>query len=440
MGRGLTFLSSLAAAVLVWASARGQGAGQLAALAGASLLLPLPFLDEWGYAVRPDLPAVALSLAALLVLSRHPARPWLAAIVAVLAFFTKQTAIALPIAATLWLSLDRRWRAATVFVATWTGLALAGIALLEVSTGSRYLLNTVLAHLYTPKNGFDLASRDMLPLFTEGWLPVGLAILATALLVVRRGPSLPALYVAVATVSALVTLRTVGSDVNYLIEPAAAACILAALAINYLSPRDDRDVATFGLPLFRLRGPEGRGIQIAGAIALVVATVLWGYEQWGYWHVDGGVKPTGRLPVQEIAAVDTVLSEEPLAVLLAGKPLFVSDTFHVSMLVDRVLRPARPRTADQALGVRPDRHAGRHQRTPLLEAPVDPARVGAAGDQGRLCACRTCVGLHWLYRPSVDALPPDRRHHAYAYCPCEAASSRGIAGRLECAQRPTLAP
>ena len=48
----------------------------------AGLLLPHPFLDEWGFAVRPDLPALALSLLAMLLLlvrpkgdRREPARP-----------------------------------------------------------------------------------------------------------------------------------------------------------------------------------------------------------------------------------------------------------------------------------------------------------------------------------------------------------------------------
>ena len=76
------------------------------------MVLPLPFLDEWGFAARPDVPAVALSLLAMLLLVWRPERVWPAAVVAVLALFTKQTAVALPAAATLWLLLAGRWRAA----------------------------------------------------------------------------------------------------------------------------------------------------------------------------------------------------------------------------------------------------------------------------------------------------------------------------------------
>jgi hypothetical protein len=397
VGRGLTLVASLMAVLLIWAIARAHGAGGLAALAGASLLLPLSFLDEWGYAVRPDLPALALSLAALLLLARQPDRPWLAATVAVAAFFTKQTAIAVPVAATLWLALDGRWRAAFAFVATWLTLAVAGIALLEATTGAHYLLNTALAHFYTPKNGLDLAGRDMLPLFVEGWLPVALAILALAVLVVRRRPSLPALYIVVATVAALVTLRTVGSDVNYLIEPAAAAGILAGLAIGGLSPREVSEATSLRLPLSQM--PGSGGLRSATAIALVIATALWGYERWGYWHVDGGLQPAGRLPIQEIAAADSVLSEEPLAVLLAGRPLFVSDTFHIAMLISTGffdpldLERRIKRSEFDLIVTRADVSAPRYwKRQLILPEPVRLAIKDVYVPAGR-------VGPHWLYRP-----------------------------------------
>ena len=96
LARSLTLAASIVSAVLAGLVARQLGAAPLAALAGATLFLPLPFLDEWGFATRPDLPALAVSLLALLLLVRWPDRPWLAASVAVLAFFTKQTAVAMP--------------------------------------------------------------------------------------------------------------------------------------------------------------------------------------------------------------------------------------------------------------------------------------------------------------------------------------------------------
>ena len=127
-------------------------------------------MDEWGFATRPDVPAVALSLLALLLLLVRPQQIWLAAVVAVLAMFTKQTAVALPAAATLWLLLVGRWRAAIAFAGVWAALTASITLVLDQVTGGAYVLNTVLAHINTPKNGFDLAARDFQTLLRDGWL------------------------------------------------------------------------------------------------------------------------------------------------------------------------------------------------------------------------------------------------------------------------------
>jgi hypothetical protein len=386
LARGLTLTASLASTFLIWEIARAHGASRQAALAGASLLLPLPFLDEWGFGVRPDLPALALSLGALLVLYRQPDRPWQAAALAVLAFFTKQTAIALPVAATLWLILGGRWRAAIEFAATWILLAGVGIGLMELWTGGDYILNTVLALLNTPKHGFDLATRDIQPLFTDGWLPVGLAIIATVVLTVQRRRSLPALYFLVATVVALVTLRNTGSDVNYLIEPAGAACILAALAIGRVWGAE-------------IRSARARWFQVISSVVLAGAAVVWGYPHFGYWRTDGGVQPIRRMPLQEIAAADSVLSEEPLAVILADKPLFVSDTFQISQLTSSGffdptdLERRIKRSEFDLIVLRSDVSAPRfwkHQY--IFPEPLRQAIKDVYISAGR-------VGIYWLYKP-----------------------------------------
>jgi hypothetical protein len=384
--RGLTLMASLAAMFLIREIARAHGAGRMAALAGAGMLLPLPFLDEWGYAVRPDLLAVALSLAALLSLVRRPDRPWVAAAVAVLAFFTKQTAISLPVAATLWLVLSGRWRGAFAFVVTWAVLAGAGIGALEFGSGRLYVLNTVLAHLDTAKNGFDFAVRDIQPLFTDGWLPVGLAAAATVVLTMRRRASLPVLYFVVSTVVTLVTLRTVGSDVNYLIEPAAAACIVASLAIDWLwRSGSDSDLVHL--------------LRSVGTLGLVAATAVWGFGHWQYWREDGGIHPIGRLPLQEIGAADTILSEEPLAVILADKPLLVSDTFHLSMLVSSgFLDPGElerriKRSEIDLVVLRSDVSAPRYWKRQL----IFPESLRLAIKDVYVPAGR--VGMYWLYKP-----------------------------------------
>jgi hypothetical protein len=387
LARTLTLVASLAATLLIWLIARRLGAGRLAALAGAGLLLPLPFFDEWGFAARPDVPAVALSLLAMLLLVWQPRRPWLAAIVAVLAVFTKQTSVALPAAATLWLLLDHRRRTAATFAGLWAVLVAMTAGLLELVTGGAFILNTVLAHVYTPKNGFDFALRDIQSLFQDGWLPVGLAVLAALVHGVRRRALLPLVYFAASTGLALYSLRNTGGDVNYLIEPAAAACVPAALAIDWLWHRERGPVAalTWARPV--------------AALALASAAVIWAVGLWDFWRLDGGVEPTSRLPLAEIAAADTVLSEEPLAVLLAGRPLLVSDTYHLSMLTTggffdpTDLERRIKRGEFDLIVMRSDVRAARFwKRQPLLPEPVRLAIKDNYHQAGR-------VGMFWLYKP-----------------------------------------
>ncbi|MGE3909190.1 MAG: glycosyltransferase family 87 protein, partial [Chloroflexota bacterium] len=382
LARGLTFAASLSAMLLIGLITRQCGAGKLAALAGASLFLPLPFLDEWGFAARPDLPAVALSLLALLLLVAQPQRAWLAASVAVLAFFTKQTAVALPVAAVLWLLLNKRWRTALVFAGSWAALTGATLLALELVTGRTYLLNTLFAHLATPKNGFDLAMRDFMTLPEDAWPALTLALAAGPLLVRDRRPLLPLIYLGVSTTLALVSLRNTGGDVNYLIEPAAAASVPAALAISWLWQR---------------HGPL-RLARIAGSVALAGAVVYWGLDTWDYWRLDGGVNP-GPMALDEIAAADSVLSEEPLGVLLAGRPLLVSDTFHLSMLTTSgffdplELERRIKRSEFDLIITRSDIRSARWwKRQLLLPEGVRLAIKDVYVPDGR-------VGIYWLYRP-----------------------------------------
>jgi hypothetical protein len=434
LARSLTLAASLLTTVLIWLIARRLGAGRLAALAGAGLFLPLPFLDEWGFAARPDVPAIALSLLAMLALVWRPDRAWLAAVVVVLALFTKQTAVALPVAATVWLMLSGRWRGALLFCLVLAALTAGTVGLLELATGRTYILNTVLAHLNTPKNGFDLAARDILPLFQDGWLPVGLAVLAFLVPSVRQRAGLPLLYVGVSTGLALYSLRNTGGDVNYLIEPAAAACIPAALAIDWLwrtwgiqdqrprkkalTPRPpllcegegekgsagtmhsaptDRSAVKVGAQF--IAPSHGALLPLAVSVILAAATVVWAAGLWEFWRLDGGVDPTGRLPLAEIAAADAVLSEEPLAVLLAGHPLVVSDTFHLSMLTTSgffdptELERRIKRGEFDLIVMRSDVSAPRRwKRQLLLPEPVRLAIKDTYRPAGR-------VGMFWLYKP-----------------------------------------
>jgi hypothetical protein len=383
LARGVTFSASLVTCGLIFAAARSLGIGRLAALAGAGMLLPLPFLDEWAYATRPDMLSLAFTLLAAVVLLRRPDGVWLAATIAVLAFFTKQTAVAFPAAAAVWLWLDGRRIDALRFTATWLGLVMAGFVLLQVMTGGNYALNVIVAQIQ-PTNGFDFALRDFARLPEDGWLPAGLAAVAVVVESVRRRrPGLLTWYWLAAMAIAWFTLRGRGSDVNYLIEPAAAACVLAAGTVDAVWRRLERN------PRFGLIGAG-----LVGGLAL-----LWGAQVWPYWRDEGGVRPASRLPIMEIRRAERPLSEEPFAVLLAGRPLVVADAFHLSLLTtSRQFDPSdlARRVRDQEFDLIVLRGSMSRTRSskqqPLWPEPVRKAMQESYSFTGR-------VGLYWLYMP-----------------------------------------
>jgi hypothetical protein len=173
----------------------------------------------------------------------------------------------------------------------------------------------------------EFALQRFMHLPQLGWLPVGLAVVAVVAEAVRdRQLGLASTYWIVAIAVALFTVRGSGADVNYLIESAALACILASTSIDRL---------------WRLDG--ARGWRASGAVLLAGATLAWGSSVWQEWQTWKGAPeqighwsyraPLDRsLPLHEVAQADSVLAEEPTMVLLAGKRVVVSDPYHLSML------------------------------------------------------------------------------------------------------------
>jgi len=161
--RAVSLLASVASVIIVFNVTRSMGAGRVAATAAASWALAFPFMDGWAFTIRSDALAIMLSLLGALILLRAPGGVYAAAVLAVLAFFTKQTMVAFPVASVIWLWLEGRRRDASLFVAIWGGLVAGVFVALHIASGGVYELNTVLAHL-NPTNGFDAAARAFLQL------------------------------------------------------------------------------------------------------------------------------------------------------------------------------------------------------------------------------------------------------------------------------------
>lgn len=314
--RALTLATSFGAALLVGMLAVRERVGRIASLTAAALFLPIPLLDQWGFAVRPDLPAIFLSLAAGWLLLRSPRLVWAAGLVVGLALLTKFTAISMPISACIWLVASRRLRHAIVFAASAVGVAGGGAAVTLALSHGEAFGHTVLANmnpLLPMEHAIDIFAR--LP--TLAWFPFAAAVVGMLIQIRSRQLRLSGVYWPVTLAVGLFTLRGRGGDVNYLLEAAAATCWLAAHGLReiWLTLRPRVDARLVALP-----------------VVVTIAGLIWGARTFSFWRAEGGVNTDRRLPIEEVAVAPSVLAEEPTMVLLAGKPLVLSDPFNLSQL------------------------------------------------------------------------------------------------------------
>jgi hypothetical protein len=313
--RTITLLAACGVVGMIYALARTNGASQLAAITSASLFLPLPFLDRWAFTSRPDTLAILLSLIAAWIALRWPQWSSVAAIVAVVAFFTKQTSIAVPAAITLWLWFGGNRRSAITFVATWLACVVPTVFALNALTNGNFLLNVFYAHL-NPTNGFDAALRTILDLPTFAWPMLLLAALSVAFELRQRKLGLSSIYWLIALAVLLYSLRGRGAAENYFIETSALTCILAASILS------------------KVLRPASGVIAVAPMLAVSAALAIWGWQMWGYWREGGELELDRPTEVPEIAHAERIWAEEPSLVVFAGKPLLVSDPFLLSQMTE----------------------------------------------------------------------------------------------------------
>jgi len=207
----------------------------------AALLAPLIFLSYsvvtmHGLSSRCDMVAVCLFLWGFLTASRHrnSSRILWAAPLMLTGLFYKQQFVAGPMAVTLFLILERRYKLAAAFAGLMGGGAAVSLAVLQfwIFRGQDFFLHAFLLNL--------------LPLslvqFQAGVLAFGLVFLVPFLVALEalrvRSEKLVFLYVLIAGFLALAALGKVGSDSNYYLE---LICLLSALfATTFVDRLGDR--------------------------------------------------------------------------------------------------------------------------------------------------------------------------------------------------------
>ena len=234
-GRLISFAALVGLVVLCGKLARLYTESRYAAWCARLFAASSSLLLTWGTVGQVDTLAFFFAVAAFYQYSRSSilggcSIPQLlgAAVLAVLAVCTKQTALAAP-AAIFLLLVVRSWKKALVFGIAWAGTVAAIAIALNIALGGRFLADTVLANL-NPMSARKLAAQ----LGQCGSLSGGLlAIVAVAFSKLRRSRAAALLvYLGCAVAVFAATAPKIGSDTNYQIETTALLAICAAAGLH----------------------------------------------------------------------------------------------------------------------------------------------------------------------------------------------------------------
>lgn len=285
-----------------------------AAVAVANLAAFTPGII-WAVRVKPTIPALALATIGLLIVQRtwsSPRQLYLWALVPIIAaYFTKQTALAAPLAATLFLLLHAGWRVAARFVGVGIVGGLVPFGVLTFLTSGEFFRHIIVDRrlAWQPQlvlNFGGLFLRDYWPLLVA-------AVLAALLLFWWRTPSIAPLYLLCAA-AFVVTIGVEGADHDHLIELAFAAVVAVGAGLVVVLSRTSRE--------------QWLAWPIVAFLILQLGTG-WTPDRW---YVGEYALPDPRIRQQLDLIVNNVrntpgdvLAEEIGLIILAGKPVPYDD-------------------------------------------------------------------------------------------------------------------
>jgi hypothetical protein len=323
-------------------------AALLAGLLSAFLFLSLPQVMVWATRFRGDMLMIALTAAGLTCVAIGSSRAtfhrvswlWLlaAALLFSLAFFTKQTALAGPMAAALYLLL-RNWRTGLRWCVAMGLLVLVPFAVLDFATNHWFYLKMVTYHSL-PLRGLTLTRLLQFAFWEDQWPLILLALTQAALVLVpplrslRQHPiDTRPFLIPIFTLSAAATLPTgavVGADHNHLLMSGLAiAAATGALLAQILVPF----TAIIACPT------TPRWAATVTALALVAIYILFTSPP-SAWYDPDLTKPTPDQQEQLRKIVLNVsnnpgslfFSDDPGLLALAGKQTTYDDPFTMTAL------------------------------------------------------------------------------------------------------------
>jgi hypothetical protein len=321
IGRMLILTCCLALSLLLSYILRCMIGSWRVGMAFGFLLLTLPAFRFWLYLLRADVVGIVLSVAGLALYIRNP-RLWYWSVPFFgLAIFCKYTLIAAPLAVFVHLILQRQWKRGTGFAVALGLLCGLAFAVLEITTDGWFAFHMFSTHpdRYSLKQFLALAGL----VWASAPAVTGLAVWYVAQDFRSHGRNLAAIYFVTSCITAL-SAGKLGSTTNHFLEWMVASCLCAGLAYSLLITKYPRRVA----PITVL-------VSVSALVGVMVQN-------------RPNQQPTPELTecgkayqyVRDSPS-SRILSESLSPLLMAGKPVLVSDPFAYSQFVKRGLWPDR---------------------------------------------------------------------------------------------------
>jgi len=305
-GRAISLAATCAVAALAgYLVARETGQRSAGLLAGLLFLACGPTI-VWAAFYRQDLLALAFGLAGLAWLARWPHGPWVygALVPFVLAVYTKQSALAAPLAGCLYVLWRDRRGGLRFALACAAALALPLVPL-DLATHHGFWRQVVADHALWQ---FDSFQRHLQRLVSYHRYLLALAALGFALLLRLRRPSLLVTYAPLAA-GTIVGSGVVGANNNHLLEPLLASCILVGVLV--------------GLCAARWRQPSAAALLVATLLLLAVQLPQLGAV--GAWYdttlLPSAMRAERLTQVTELVrqGQGEILTDDSFLLLRAGK-------------------------------------------------------------------------------------------------------------------------
>ena len=282
-----------------------------AAVIASALFVSHSLVRYWMVVLRVDPIGLALTLAGLWVFLRFP-RWWPVSIVLfTAAIFTKPTFIAAPFACLLSLLMAKQFRKATSFAATGIALGAAALLVMQVWTHGAFWFDVFRTH----PDPWRFSHYELMFHYLVYGDPVLIliGIIAFGSLLLDRKFDLLTLY-AICVTGTTVTAGKVGSNDNHLLELTAVLCILSSAGLA--------------------KWVRGAVPARVGAYAACVLLAAWLVLQLRFAPATTP-EPGCSLAYDTVrqSPSERILSEDVGALVLAGKPVWVSNPFVYGQLI-----------------------------------------------------------------------------------------------------------